>query len=140
MDQNRLTNRAQEAVVAAQQLAQIGSHNQIEVEHLMYALLDQSDGVVPQVFSKLGVSPEAAMTRLKAELDRLPQVYGVGKVYMSPRFDKLFSRAQDEAERLRDEYISTEHFLLACTDPSVGEPRPVFCSHWVLHASASTRC
>jgi len=120
MDLNRLTNKAQEAVQAAQQLAQGKSHSQIEVEHLMYTLLDQSDGIVPQVFSKLGASPQSAMTQLKAELDRLPQVYGAAKVYVSPRLDRLFSLAQGEAERFRDEYVSTEHLLLACTDPKTG--------------------
>ena len=124
MDLNRLTNKAQEAVQAAQQLAQGKNHSQIEVEHLMYALLDQSDGIVPQVFSKLGASPQSAMTQLKAELDRLPQVYGAAKVCVSPRLDRLFLLAQGEAERLRDEYVSTEHLLLACTDPSIGGVTP----------------
>jgi len=116
---NRLTNKAQEAVQYAQQLAQGNNHSQIEVEHLVYALLDQSDGIVPQVFRKLGASPQSAMTQLKAELDRQPQVYGTAKVYVSPRLDRLLSLAQGEAERLRDEYVSTEHLLLACTDPSI---------------------
>ena len=119
MELNRLTNKAQEAVQYAQQLAQGNNHSQIEVEHLVYALLDQSDGIVPQVFRKLGASPQSAMTQLKAELDRQPQVYGTAKVYVSPRLDRLLSLAQGEAERLRDEYVSTEHLLLACTDPSI---------------------
>ena len=119
VDLNRLTNRAQEAVLAAQQLAEKENHSQIEVEHLMYALLDQQDGVVPQILSKLGVAPSAVQAQLKAALDKLPKVYGAGKVYLSPRLDRLFSLAQEEAERLRDEYLSTEHFLLASTESSV---------------------
>jgi len=134
MDLNRLTEKAQEAVLGAQRLAQDGNHNQIEVEHLLAALLDQPDGLVPRVLGKLGVDSASVAAQLKAELDKIPQVYGPTKVYMSPRLDRLFSLAQDEAERLRDEYVSTEHLLLACADSSLGGAAP-----GILHAVGATR-
>jgi ATP-dependent Clp protease ATP-binding subunit ClpB len=124
MDLNKLTEKAQQAVLSAQQLAQDRSHSQIEVEHLIYALLDQAEGVVPSVLGKLGVDTRAALRQWEVELDRLPQVYGAAQVHMSPRLGKLLDLAQEEADRLRDEYVSTEHLLLAAAESSLGGATP----------------
>lgn len=114
MNLNQYTQMAQEAILAAQELAEKQSHSQIEVEHLLLALLQQRDGVAPQVLRKLGVAPEALAQELDIELNRLPQAYGPAQRYLSQRTSTALRVAQDEAERMKDEYVSTEHLLLAC--------------------------
>ena len=116
MNMNKLTEKAQEAVLAAQKLAEERNHNQIEPEHLLYALLDQTDGVVPEIMRGLGMSPEAAKQQLQADLNRLPRVQGLTQVYLSPRLNQVFNAAEAEANRLHDEYVSTEHLLAALVD------------------------
>src|SRR3990172_4415392 len=117
MNINRFTEKAQEAIYAAQQLAENSNHSQVEVEHLLLALLEQPEGLVPQVVQKLGVEPERVRQRLEQEVSRLPKVYGApGQVYMSPSLKAAFDRAIQEAGRLKDEYVSTEHLLLAVAD------------------------
>ena len=117
MNINRFTEKAQEAIYAAQQRAENSNHSQVEVEHLLLALLEQPEGLVPQVVQKLGVEPERVRQRLEQEVSRLPKVYGApGQVYMSPALKAAFDRAIQEAGRLKDEYVSTEHLLLAIAD------------------------
>src|SRR5512135_257909 len=112
MNLNKLTEKAQEAVLAAQDLAQNMNHNQVDVEHLLFALLDQQDGVVPQILTKLGADPTLAKQAVRGELDRMPKVYGQGQqLYLTQRMQHVFDVAQAEADRLKDEYISTEHLL-----------------------------
>ncbi|MEW6231321.1 MAG: ATP-dependent chaperone ClpB [Chloroflexota bacterium] len=115
MNINRLTEKAQEATVAAQRLAEEQSHNQIEVEHLLYALLDQPEGLVSQILRRLQVDPGQAKQQVAGELARLPKVYG-GQVYVSARLKRVFDLAEQEASRLKDEFVSTEHLLLAIAD------------------------
>ncbi len=115
MNINRLTEKAQEATVAAQRLAEEQNHNQIEVEHLLYALLDQPEGLVSQIMRRLQVDPEQAKQQVAGELARLPKVYG-GQVYVSSRLKRVFDLAEQEASRLKDEFVSTEHLLLAIAD------------------------
>jgi ATP-dependent Clp protease ATP-binding subunit ClpB len=113
---DRLTEKAQEALLAAQELSRAHQHQQVDVEHLLVALLEQSDGVVPRVLSGLGVDPRTLRTRLAAELERRPRVQGGTAeegLYVSPRMHRLLQAAQEEATRLQDEFISTEHLLLA---------------------------
>jgi ATP-dependent Clp protease ATP-binding subunit ClpB len=117
MNLNKLTEKAQEAVLAAQDLAQNMNHNQLDVEHLLYALLDQQDGVVPQILQKLGADPVSAKQAVRAELDRLPKVYGpTQQIYLSQRMQRVFDIAQAEANRLKDEFISTEHLLIGIAE------------------------
>src|SRR5437588_5380698 len=111
MDPNKLTERAQEAILASQRLAE-GAHNpQLEPEHLLVALLEQREGLIPQLFERLDVDTTALRAELQTELDRLPRAYG-GQLHASGRFNTVFNKARDEAERLKDEYVSTEHLLL----------------------------
>jgi len=113
---DRLTEKAQEAMLAAQELSRARQHQQMDVEHLLVALLEQSDGVVPRVLGGLGVDPRVLRTRLAAELERRPRVQGGTAeegLYVSPRVQRLLQAAQEEATRLQDEFISTEHLLLA---------------------------
>ena len=113
---DKLTEKSQEVLQEAQALAQDRSHNQIEPEHLLYALLSQEDGLARAILSKLGVPPDGVLERTKAELDKLPKVYGGGQVYVSPKLNEVIQRAFSEAGRLKDEYVSVEHLLLALSD------------------------
>ncbi|MGC8959777.1 MAG: ATP-dependent chaperone ClpB [Chloroflexia bacterium] len=122
MDLNRFTEKAAEAVLAAQREAQERHHSQIEPLHLLAALLGQSDGVVPQVVQKVGASPAQVLAVVQEELARLPQAYGATQVYLSPALSQVAQIAEEEARRLRDEYISTEHLLLGLSDERVRGP------------------
>jgi len=113
---SRLTERAQEAVVSAQRLAEERHHTQLEPEHLLHALATQDGGVVPAVLQRLGVQLQAVLTELEPALDAFATATGPTQVVMSNRFRRVFQAAQQEAERLKDDYVSTEHFLLALTE------------------------
>jgi len=117
MDFNRLTEKVQEAVRAAQSLAARYSHQQIDVEHLLLALLQQEGGLASAILEKAGVDPKLVQTRLEQELARWPKVSGPAAgpdyVYITARLNRLFAMAEDEAARLKDEYVSVEHILLA---------------------------
>ena len=116
MDLNKFTEKAQEAVFSAQNLAEDKHNTQIEAEHLLSALVEQKDGVVPQVLEKLGVDQAALAHRLNAEIERLAKAYGPTQLYISPGFKQVIDAAQDEAKSLKDEYVSTEHLLIAMAD------------------------
>jgi ATP-dependent Clp protease ATP-binding subunit ClpB len=110
----KLTTRSQEALQQAQSLADKRNHQAVDVEHLLFALLGQKEGVVLALLQKLGVPPSTAAERLQKALDRLPQVTGAtGQTYITPRLKKVIESAEEEAEALKDEYVSTEHLLLA---------------------------
>ena len=119
MDFNRLTERMQQALEAAQSKAVRLSHQQIDVEHLLAALLEQENGLTLSLLLKAGVNAETIHRRLVDELARLPKVQGAGgapnQVYVTGRLNKLFIDAEDEAKRLKDDFISVEHALLALT-------------------------
>src|SRR5689334_860027 len=115
MDPKKLTERAQDAILAAQRLAE-GAHNpQIEPEHVLIALLDQAEGVVPQVLDRLDANKTALRAELPSQVDKLPKAYG-GQLHASGRFNTAFNSAKEEAERLKDDFISTEHLLLGVLD------------------------
>ena len=113
MNMNRMTEKAQEALLAAQEIAGSAGHPQIEPEHLLMSLISQKDGVVPAVLRKLSVEPDRVLDSVQAELDRLPHTSGGSQPALSPRLSNLATVAKTEAEHLKDEYISTEHFLVA---------------------------
>ena len=120
MDFNRFTEKLQEAVKAAQSKAIQHGHQQIDVEHLLLALLEQDGGLASSILSRAGVQPELLRSRLEQELDRLPKVSSstgaADQIYVTARLNKLLTQAEDEAKKLKDEYISVEHVLLACLD------------------------
>ncbi|HTU00880.1 MAG TPA: Clp protease N-terminal domain-containing protein, partial [Candidatus Sulfotelmatobacter sp.] len=124
MDPNRLTQKAQEAIQHAQSLAQGNGHPQIEAEHLAIALLSQDEGVASRLVEKAGGSPSALVQRLQQALGRLPRVSGPagapGQVYISPRVNEVLNAAEAEAQRMKDEYVSVEHLLLALADMTDG--------------------
>jgi ATP-dependent Clp protease ATP-binding subunit ClpB len=113
MNLNKYTEKAQEAVLAAQRLAGESSHAQIEPEHLMVALVEQHEGVVPEVLRKIGADPAQIARGARELLAKMPQAYGGSEPGLSPRLRAVADFAQKEAERLKDEYVSTEHLLVA---------------------------
>ncbi|HEY6040498.1 MAG TPA: Clp protease N-terminal domain-containing protein, partial [Anaerolineae bacterium] len=113
---NKLTEKAQEALVAAQNLAQEMNHSAIEAEHLLTALLEQSDGVVPQIVSGAGVNAESLGALVRDELKKLARAYGPVQVGLSPKLSRVLDNAQNIANNLKDEYVSTEHFLIALAE------------------------
>src|SRR3954451_15527277 len=113
MNLNKFTEKAQEAVLGARQLAESLSHAQIEPEHLLVALAEQTDGVVPAVLRKLNLDPADIARSMRAEISKGPQAYGGSEPGISPRLKLVIDLAQAEAGRLKDEFVSTEHLFVA---------------------------
>jgi len=110
----KFTDKAQEAVVQAQQLAIKYDHQQVDGEHLHLALIDQEDGLIPKLVQLCGADPGLLKRDLEQILDKLPRVYGtaVDNVYATRRFNQILIKAEDEAKRFKDEYVSVEHIYL----------------------------
>ncbi len=120
MNLNRYTEKAQEALLEAQRLAEEYRHPAIENEHLLLSLLRQIDGVVPQVVRKAGADPQEMIEELERYLSGRPKVYGAGEVGLSRSTAETLRQAEREAQALRDDYVSTEHLLLAMADRADG--------------------
>jgi ATP-dependent Clp protease ATP-binding subunit ClpB len=116
LNMNKLTEKAQEALLGAQNLAQELNNSAIEPEHLLASLLEQSEGVVPQVVTALGANPGMLAHQVREELDKLAKAYGAVQVGLSPRLSRVLDNAQTSASNLKDEYVSTEHFLIALSE------------------------
>src|SRR3989442_160315 len=110
---DKLTVKAQEALQAAQEMAARHDQQQIEPVHLLAALVEQSDGVVPPLLTRLGVRAEALASDIEAQLARLPKVTGISQQHLSPATNRVLEEAFNEAGKFKDEYVSTEHLLLA---------------------------
>jgi ATP-dependent Clp protease ATP-binding subunit ClpB len=114
---NRLTQKSQEALHDAQTKALRFGHTEVDGEHLLLALVDQPDGLVPRLLSGAGGDPDQLRTELEAELSRRPRVSGPGstpgQVFLTQRLSRLLDSADGEAKRLKDEYVSVEHLVLA---------------------------
>jgi len=125
MDLNKYTDRAQQAVIAAQELAENRQHSAVEVPHLLLALVQQKDGVVPHILEQLRISVRDFEADLEGILDRMPKVSGPSaQRYISQALGAVLRQSQVEAERMYDEYVSTEHLLLASIpteDPAAAE-------------------
>ena len=117
MDPGHLTQKSQEALHDAQTKALRFGHTEVDVEHLLLALLDQSEGIVPRLLSQAGGDPDRLRGALEAELGRRPRVSGPGanpgQVNVTQRLARLLDSAEQEAGRLKDEYVSVEHLVLA---------------------------
>src|SRR5687767_8893675 len=110
---DKFTVKAREAVQTAQTLADQNDHQAIEPEHLLLALIQQQEGVVGPLLAKLGAPADPLRRAMDAELAKLPKVRGgAGQQYVGQRLSQVFERAQSEAERLKDEYVSAEHLLI----------------------------
>jgi ATP-dependent Clp protease ATP-binding subunit ClpB len=112
MNINKLTEKAQEAVMAAQSLAGEGPHAEVTPEHLLVTLVEQSGGIVPSILRRLSLDPARVAAEARGLLTSLPRAIGAD-LRLSPRMQLIFDSAQAEAQRLQDEYVSTEHLLLA---------------------------
>ena len=113
---DKLTIKSQEALQEAQTQAEKREHQQVEPEHLLYSLLDQAGGIVSPILKKLGSDPAAIKERIETELKKIPKVYGASEVFISTRLKGILDSAQREADRLKDEFVSTEHLLLAIAE------------------------
>jgi ATP-dependent Clp protease ATP-binding subunit ClpB len=118
MNLNRYTEKAQEAVAAAQQIADRAGHPEIVPEHLLLALLEQPEGIVPAVLSKMTVPVTPLATEVRGLIDKLPRIQGGSQPGLSARLRRVANAAEDEAQRLKDEYTSTEHLFLAIAGES----------------------
>src|SRR5437763_11808462 len=112
---DKFTIKAQEAVVRAQELAQQRDHAEVLPLHLLSSLLDEEGGVVQPILEKLGANVGRIQQIVSSELERLPKATGT-QLGMSRTLQDVFGKAQKEADRLKDEYVSTEHLLLALAD------------------------
>ncbi|HEY9245499.1 MAG TPA: Clp protease N-terminal domain-containing protein, partial [Candidatus Methanoperedens sp.] len=119
---DRFTIKAQEAFQEAHGIALERNQQQLEVEHLLLALINQREGLTLQLLQKLGTGAAGIISALEEELDKLPRIEGAGagQVYASPRLNGIVEAAFDEMKNLKDEYLSTEHLLLAIADEKNG--------------------
>src|SRR5437016_10346362 len=120
MDFNRFTEKSQEALRAAQSKAVRYSHQQVDLEHFIAALLEQEGGLASAILTKAGLPVENLNARVDQELERMPKVSGPSgapeQVYVTSRLNRVLTKAEDEATRLKDDFISVEHVLLAATE------------------------
>ena len=122
MNLDKYTQKAQEAILQAQQIAQEYSHQAIEPAHLLLALLRQEDGIVPALATKIAGSPAALLQEVQQELENRPKVYGANiEVGLSRAASDVLSAAERYAKGMQDEYVSTEHILLGLTESSEGK-------------------
>ncbi len=120
---DKFTIKSQEAIQAAQRLADKKGNQQLDAEHLLWALLDADEGVASQILKRLGINTTSLKQDVEEAIDRFPKVIGatpLGQIYISPRLKEVFENATKEAEHLTDEYVSVEHLLIALT--SIGGP------------------
>ncbi|HNR38890.1 MAG TPA: ATP-dependent chaperone ClpB [Acidobacteriota bacterium] len=125
MDPNKMTLKVREALSAAQGLAQRRSHTQVDVEHVLLALLQQADGLAPRLLARLDVPVAEFTGRLEQELDRLPRLSGGAAaegLYISGRLNRILIQAQEEAARLKDAFLSVEHLLAAMIGDGADQP------------------
>ena len=119
MDLSKTTQKVQEAMQQAQVKALRYGHQEVDAEHVLFALLDQEGGLVPRLIESIGASVPVVRARCEQELERRPRVQGAteaGKVYITQRLNQLLVKAGDTAKKLKDEFISVEHLLLVFTD------------------------
>jgi ATP-dependent Clp protease ATP-binding subunit ClpB len=120
---DKFTLKAQEAIQKAQHMADKYGHQQIDPEHLLRAILEQKEGVIPPLLGKMGANQEPLLKEMDSILEKMPSISGpgAGQVYISPRAKNVLDRAFQEAEQMKDEYVSLEHILLAALEEKEGE-------------------
>ena len=131
MDLNKFTEKSQAALAEAQAIGTRNQHQAVDVEHLALALLEQEDGLIPRLVEKAGVAPDLLKSRIQEALSRIPRVSGdttTGQgIYVTQRLNKLLVTAQDEAKKLKDEYVSVEHLVLAMfSEPATTDIGKIF--------------
>ena len=128
---DQFTFKAQEAIQTAQKAADEMQHQAVDVEHLLLALTEQAEGILVPLLQKIGASPKKIAASLRQELGKLPKVYGPSQSYITPRLNEVFRKAQEEAGRLKDEYVSVEHLLLGILEDTSGVASQVLRSNGV---------
>jgi ATP-dependent Clp protease ATP-binding subunit ClpB len=130
---DKFTLKAQEVIQNSQEIASKKGHQQIEPEHVLHALLEQREGVIPSLFGKIGINEDAVLQELIQALDQLPKVSGTGgDAYISPRSKVVLDQALKEASQMRDEYVSVEHILLAIIEDKQGKAAKILASHGLI--------
>src|SRR5256712_2649418 len=127
---DRFTLRGQEAIQAGIELAERNQNQQVEPEHILCAMLEQPEGIVRPLLGKLGTNVQVVLNDCQAAVARQPRVQG-GQQYLSSRLNQVFAAAQKQAEAMQDEYISTEHLLLAIADEKQGDAGKILRQHGV---------
>jgi ATP-dependent Clp protease ATP-binding subunit ClpB len=127
---DKFTLRAQEAIQAAIELAERNQNQQVEPEHLLTAMLEQPEGIVRPVLGKLGTNVTVVLNDVQAAVARFPRVQG-GQQYFSPRLTQVFTASQKHADNMKDEFVSTEHLLLAIVDEKDGDSGKILRQHGV---------
>jgi ATP-dependent Clp protease ATP-binding subunit ClpB len=132
---DKFTLKGQENLQIAQQLAERFGHQQIEPEHILRALMEQREGVIPSILGKIGADQQQVIEQLDVALEKIPKISGAGygQVYISPRSKAVLDKAFEEGEKMKDEYVSLEHILLAIANEGEGE------AVRILSASGITR-
>jgi len=126
MRQDKLTIKSQELIQSAQILASKYNNQQIEPEHLLKSMLDEKEGICRSMLRKLGVSPDGVAQEVALAIDRLPKISGAGAdIYISQNTKTVLDAAFAEAEKMKDEYVSIEHILLAISDHAEGEAKAI---------------
>jgi ATP-dependent Clp protease ATP-binding subunit ClpB len=128
---DKFTLRGQEAIQSAIELAERNQHQQVEPEHLLVAMLEQPEGIVRPILGKLGANVAVVLNDTQAAVARFPRVQG-GQQYFSPRITNVFTAAQQQADKMQDEFISTEHLLLAIVDEKEGDAGKILRQHGVV--------
>jgi ATP-dependent Clp protease ATP-binding subunit ClpB len=118
---DKFTIKSQELIQNAQSLASNNNNQQVEPEHLLSAMLNEQEGIAMSMLRKLGVSPEDVAQEIARAIDKLPKVSGAGDVYISQRTKSILDTAFSEAAKMKDQYVSIEHILLAISDEKTGE-------------------
>src|SRR6195256_4622650 len=116
MNINKYTEKAREAVAAAIELARQQNNPQLEPEHLLLALVEQREGIIPELLRKMNVDPPQMARAARDLITKLPSAYGGAEPGLSPRLNKVTTAAEAEASRMKDEYVSTEHLFIAIAD------------------------
>src|SRR3984893_8362248 len=127
---DKFTLRGQEAIQAVIELAERNQNQQVEAEHVLCAMLEQPEGIARPLLGKLGANVQVVLNDCQAAVGRFPRVQG-GQQYFSPRLTQIFTAAQKQAEKMQDEYISTEHLLLAIADEKHGQGGKLLRQHGV---------
>ncbi|MBD0371516.1 MAG: ATP-dependent chaperone ClpB [Pyrinomonadaceae bacterium] len=128
---DRYTLRGQEAIQSAIEAAERNQNQQVEPEHLLFAMLEQPEGTVRPLLGKLGANVQVVLNDTQAAVARFPKVQGAPQQYFSPRLSQVFAASQKQAESMQDEYISTEHLLLAIADEKDGQAGKILRQHGV---------
>src|SRR5436309_12639545 len=127
---DKFTLRGQEAIQAAIELAERNQNQQVEPEHILCAMFEQSEGIVRPLLGKLGANVQVVKSDCEAAVARFPRVQG-GQEYFSSRLSQIFTAAQRQAEAMQDEYVSTEHLLLAIAEEKQGDSGKILRQHGV---------